>query len=232
MGGRLFRKVENCPRCANRHPRTYWNPPECCGITTMSGKIHRGRSICFLSPDHTTLASPSTEPTWRPRSRRSHRRQRRLRQDNRVHFFGTGKQTLQEIDGGERCSRRSHPDRGHRVEHRRERDTHARTALGSRCTPPYSHHRHEAIYEAACVRHRGETMAGSLLGRRGPRRRLRHLSDERYRPAPDDRVHGGRSSASPALRGARFQIPQDIPEKVWHAYHRLVELGFDAQVIR
>jgi uncharacterized SAM-binding protein YcdF (DUF218 family) len=28
-----------------------------------------------------------------------------------------------------------------------------------------------------------------------------------------------------------FQIPQDIPEKVWHAYEQLVEMGFDGHCL-
>lgn len=29
-----------------------------------------------------------------------------------------------------------------------------------------------------------------------------------------------------------FQIPQDIPEKVWHAYEQLVALGFDKHLLK
>ncbi len=29
-----------------------------------------------------------------------------------------------------------------------------------------------------------------------------------------------------------YQIPQEIPEQVWHAYHALVQMGFDSQLVR
>ncbi len=34
------------------------------------------------------------------------------------------------------------------------------------------------------------------------------------------------------LRERRFQIPQDIPEEVWSAYEKLVEMGYTKQLIR